>query len=242
LQPETRTLSWEGCCNIRDLGGLPLENGGHTRFGVVVRADDMSLLSEAGWQAAQDYGVRRIVDLRHEDPPYDTPVEFVRVPLLDAAAVEELDGMFLDIDDSAAWRRLGYLFFLDRFAGRFARAVSTVAAPAEGPVLVHCAGGVDRTGLVAALILRDAGVSHDVIAADYAESEANWAPTVEGWIAEAPDDAERRKRMLLSVMPPAAMRDTLVALEREHGSVRRFLVAGGVDEPALDSLRSRLRG
>jgi hypothetical protein len=35
-----RTLSWEGCCDIRDLGGLPTEDGSETRFGVVVRADD----------------------------------------------------------------------------------------------------------------------------------------------------------------------------------------------------------
>ena len=242
MRPETRALRWEGCCNIRDLGGLPLEEGGHTRYGVVVRADDVSLLSETGWRAAAEYGVRRIVDLRHEDPPYDAPVDLVRIPLLNPPAIAEVDELFLGIDDSAEWRRQGYLFFLDRFAERFARAVSAVAEPAEGPVLVHCAGGVDRTGLVAALILRDAGVGIDTIAADYAESEANWASTVGGWIAEAPDDAERRKRTLLSVMPPEAMRDTVVDLEREHGSIRRFLVGAGVDEPALDRLRARLRG
>ena len=58
------TLRWEGCCNIRDLGGLPLEDGGETRFGVIVRADDVSLCRRR--RARSDYGVRRIVDLRHE--------------------------------------------------------------------------------------------------------------------------------------------------------------------------------
>lgn len=241
MRPE-RTLRWEGCCNIRDLGGLPLEDGGETRFGVVVRADDVSLLSEAGWSAVAEYGVRRIVDLRHEDEPYEPPVEIVYVPLLNPASIQEVDELLAGVHDSAEWRRRNYLFFLDRFAGRFARAVSAVAEPEEGPVLVHCAGGVDRTGLVAALILRVAGAGIDTIAADYAESEANWAPSVEAWVAEAPDDVERRKRRLLSVMPAQAMHDVLVDLEREHGSAGGYLTAAGVDEQALERLRTRLRG
>jgi hypothetical protein len=241
LQPE-RTLRWEGCCNIRDLGGLPLEDGGETRFGVVVRADDVSLLSDGGWSAAADYRVRRIVDLRHEDGPYDPPVEIVYVPLLDADSIREGDELLAGVDDPSEWRSRNYLFFLDRFADRFGRAVSAVAEPTDGAVLVHCAGGVDRTGLVAALILRVAGAGIDTIAADYAESEANWAPSVDAWIAEAPDDTERRKRRLLSVMPAQAMHDVLVELEREHGSARAFLTSAGVEEQALDRLRARLRG
>jgi len=34
-----RNLTWDGCLNIRDLGGLPTAEGGATRFGVIVRAD-----------------------------------------------------------------------------------------------------------------------------------------------------------------------------------------------------------
>jgi hypothetical protein len=122
LQPD-RTLRWEGCCNIRDLGGLPLEGGGETRFGVVVRADDLSLLSEQGWKAASDYGVVRIVDLRHEDPPYDSPIELVRQPLLDASSTLEVDDLPADVDDPVTCRRRNYLFLLDRFRANFASAV-----------------------------------------------------------------------------------------------------------------------
>src|SRR5829696_1473282 len=241
LRPETRTLSWEGCCNIRDLGGLPLEDGGETRFGVVVRADDVSLLSEAGWGAVAQYGIQRIVDLRHEDEPYEAPVELVRVPLLDHRSIQEINARLAGVHEVTEWRRRNYLFFLDRFADWFGRVVSAIAET-RGTVLVHCAGGVDRTGLVAALLLRDAGAGVDTIAADYAESEANWAPAVDEWVAEAPDEAERRTRQLLSVMPPQAMHDTMVELEAEHGSARAYLLAAGVEESALDELRSRLRG
>ena len=34
-----RVLRWDGCVNVRDLGGLPLAGGGETAYRVVVRAD-----------------------------------------------------------------------------------------------------------------------------------------------------------------------------------------------------------
>lgn len=237
-----RDLSWEGCCNVRDLGGLPTEEGGATRFGVVVRADDVSLLSPAGWDALQRYGVTRIVDLRHEDPPYDAPVELARIPVMDAQAIGAVDALLLGEDDPVTWRARNYLFFLERFPENFACAAEVVAAPAGGAVLVHCAGGVDRTGLVVAFLLRVAGVAVETIAEDYALSEANWAPTIDGWVDEAPDDAERRKRRLLSVMPAATMRNVLDELEHRHGSIRGFLVESGADGAVLDAFAGRLRG
>ena len=84
-QPE-RILRWDGCVNVRDLGGLPLEGGGETAFGVVVRADSIRSLTDDGWQALVDYGVRMAVDLRSDfdaanDPPGDLPIEVVRIPV-----------------------------------------------------------------------------------------------------------------------------------------------------------------
>jgi protein-tyrosine phosphatase len=235
-----RTISWDGCVNVRDLGGLPTEDGRTTRFRVVVRADDVSALSQSGWNALVEYGVRRIVDLRHEDPPYEAPVEVVRVPLLDPASIVEIDRLLLGVDDPSEWRSRQYLFFLERSRPNFARAAAAVAET-NGTVLVHCAGGVDRTGLVAGLLLRLAGVAVDAIARDYAESEANWAASVEEWIGAAPNDVERRKRRLLAVMPAAAMRDALSALEEAHGSVLDYLVEGGAPAAALEGIARRLR-
>jgi protein tyrosine/serine phosphatase len=237
----SRALSWEGSCNVRDLGGLPTEDGRETRFGVVVRADDVSLLAPSGWRALEEYGVRRLVDLRHEDPPYEAPVELVRVPLLDDRGIREVDRLLLDVEDVVEWRTRNYLFFLERFASAFAAAVDAIGAPVDGTVLVHCAGGVDRTGLVAAFLLRLAGVEPDTIAEDYALSEASWASTTEEWVGLAPDEVEARKRRILSVMPAEAMRNVLDELERRHGSIREFLLESGADTERLDAVRHRLR-
>ena len=42
-----RELSWDGCVNVRDLGGL-----GRVRPGAVVRMEAPTRLSDAGWAAA----------------------------------------------------------------------------------------------------------------------------------------------------------------------------------------------
>jgi protein-tyrosine phosphatase len=245
-----RNLGWDGCVNVRDLGGHPTEDGGETRFRAVVRADSVRGLSDAGWEALVAYGVSRIIDLRWheelaEDPPRELAVEVVHIPLLgerDDATQREIDALLQNVRDPAARRSTMYLEFLRRYPENFAAAISAVASAPEGAALVHCAGGVDRTGLVSAFLLRLAGVAPEHIANDYAASEANWAPRTAEWIADAEDEEEREFRRFLSRMPPEAMLQVLERLEEEHGGVAGYLRTAGVAEADLDRARARLRG
>ena len=89
LLQRSRELTWDGCLNVRDLGGHRTEDGAETRFGAIVRADSVRQLSGDGWAALIDYGVTTIVDLRgdherQEDPPHDVPVEVLHVPFMEA--------------------------------------------------------------------------------------------------------------------------------------------------------------
>jgi protein-tyrosine phosphatase len=242
-----RALAWEGCVNARDLGGHPTEDGGETRFGRIVRADSVRQLSDAGWKALVGYGTGRIVDLRwHEeleaDPPRDLPVEVVHVPLFGSRGeMDEINELIADLERPVESRRATYLEALERFSGNFADAMDAVAGAPEGAVVVHCAGGVDRTGLVSALILRLAGVSREEIAADYALSGQNWAPFMEEWIEAAETEQDRGLRRLLSVVPAEAMAETLETLETQQGSVRSYLREAGVSETSLDRVVARLR-
>jgi protein tyrosine/serine phosphatase len=242
-----RTLSWDGCVNVRDLGGLPTEDGAVTRFGRVVRADSVRGLTDAGWEALVGHGVSRIVDLRWadelaEDEPRDVPVDVVHVELLG-----ERDGPFAEIDrrqrrlgDPTVRRRTGYTEFLESFPANFAEAVTAVAEAPEGAVVVHCAGGVDRTGLVAAFLLRLAGVGLREIGLDYAESERNWAPHVGSWIDEAPDGEEREFRRMLSRCPPEAITGVLEEVEARYGDVHAYLSEAGAPKATLAAARARL--
>ena len=216
---------------MRDLGGLPLEDGGETRFGVAVRADSIRSLTDEGWHALAAYGVRLAVDLRGDDelaldPPGDVRIEVQREPVPGAVVpiVREWPTMLV------AYRGL-----LEHFAPRFAATVTAVAR-SESPVVVHCQGGRDRTGLVSALMLRLAGVSLEAIVADHALSDENWAPQNEQWLAEAADDWERERRRRIIEPAGQTMAQVLDGLD-----VRDYLLAGGAQERDLDTIVVRLR-
>jgi len=174
-----RHLDWEGCFNVRDLGGLPAAGGHVTRRGALVRGDALDRLSPASRRALEAHGVRTILDLRTDGehrngngagPPR---VATVRVPL---ARIE--DRAFRDRwrDRPVFCTPLVYEPFLDRFAGSATAAVAAIAHAEPGGVAFHCAGGRDRTGLVAGIVLTLVGVAPDDIVADYALSAPRMPP------------------------------------------------------------------
>jgi protein-tyrosine phosphatase len=242
-------LEWEGCLNVRDLGGHPTEDGGETRMGAVVRADSVRKLTPAGWEALLAYGVRTIVDLRQswelaDDSPEELPVDVVHVSFFRDIPFEEqmaLGALWLEAPDEVSAVRTAYLDLLARNGENVAAAVSAVARAPEGGVLIHCAGGKDRTGILAALVLRLAGVSVADIAVDYGLSAEYLRPSWSVWVDDAGDEAERALRLRLTASPPEALEQVLEALEREHGSVRGYLRGAGVSQEELELVRSRVR-
>jgi protein-tyrosine phosphatase len=230
-----RVLVWDGCVNVRDLGGLPLEGGGETSFGVLVRADSIGELTDKGWAALRDYGVTAAVDLRgeHEREEFDCgrelPLPVTRIPIAPSSG------------PGWEWPSMleAYVGVLEDFRPQFAAAVDAVAA-AEPPVVIHCQGGRDRTGLVAALVLRLAGVDPETIAADHALSDESWAPYNVPWFEEAPDEQERARRRRIATRAGRTMAEVLAHVDREYGGPRDFL--GGIAGADLDRLVLRLRG
>ncbi|HJU37880.1 MAG TPA: tyrosine-protein phosphatase [Gaiellaceae bacterium] len=231
-----RILRWDGCVNVRDLGGLPLAGGGETAYRVVVRADWLPGLSEAGRRELVDYGVSLIVDLRpdreHEqDGLAPLPVPVVR---------QEMDPRPVP----AAWdwpsMREAYLALADHYRAELAGALAALGS-AEPPAAIHCAGGRDRTGIACGMALWLAGVEPDAIAADHALSDESWAPHNERWLAEAPDQRERERRNRILQPAGRTLAEVLEEIDRRDG-IRNRLLGAGADEAALDRLVARLRG
>ncbi|HEX6664168.1 MAG TPA: tyrosine-protein phosphatase [Gaiellaceae bacterium] len=230
-----RVLAWDGCVNVRDLGGLPVLGGGETRFGSIVRADSVRHLTRAGWDALAQYGTKLVIDLRSrrerdEDEPGDTPLPVLHIPITPD-----------DVPDSWSWpsMRAAYLGLLETYGTEYGAVVDAVATT-EGPVVIHCAGGRDRTGLAVALMLSLLPVEDEAIAADHALSDESFAPYQQEWIDRAADERERERRRRVSVPAGRTMVGILAEVGRRYGGAEAYLRAGGAKAESLELVRRRL--
>ena len=142
------------------------------RPGVLFRSDTLQALSPADIAYLVDeLRLELIVDLRigaeavteGRGPMAATPVTYLNAPLRD-----------LPVSDLPA-REQSVHFYLEHLASPISPLATVVrigAALAGRPVLVHCAAGKDRTGLVTALLLRLVGVDDEEIVADYLRTAA----------------------------------------------------------------------
>lgn len=229
-----RDLAWDGCRNVRDLGGLPLVGGGATAWGRVVRADNPARLTRAGWEALHAHGVRTVVLLRTEgteDPEPDpalvpTGVGLVRVFVEDATDAEFRRRCI----ETGFWATpLEWPEMLRSWPARCASVVATVAQAPPGGVVVSCGIGRDRTGLATFLLLALAGVPAAAIADD-------WAHSLHRLHGDPLADT-------LSPLPILA-REGTTALEAVAAAlasdVEARLLAGGLSSPDLVAARARL--
>lgn len=241
-EERTRHLAWEGCYNVRDLGGYPTRDGKTTRWGAVVRTDNLARLTGAGRASLIDYGVRSIVDLRRPDEleehpnPFSEPAEhgiqYINVSLVDPgkSAPEQFTTLAND-----------YKRILDSFAPAMAEIMREIADAPAGAVLIHCMAGKDRTGMVAALLLEIAGVPREIIGDDYALTEACLRPLNQEWLENGPGEREERARELDRFTPHAeVMLEVLSHLDERYGGVEPYLLQAGVTPEEIDRIRSRL--
>jgi protein tyrosine/serine phosphatase len=255
----SRIHAFDALDNFRDYGDYATAAGGHVRHGRLYRSAHHAGASEADLErlAAIDFGV--VIDLRRPVERRRQPSK--RPPTFTGLVIEsELDEAgeaphitFLKTADltpdsgrrfmTATYRELPFApAHLDLFS-RYFRAL----AESERPVLIHCAAGKDRTGMLAALTHHLLNVSEDDLMTDYLLT--NTAVDLE---ARAPGIAEQLKAftgrtashdavVAFMGVEPAYLHAALQALRERHGSVDAYLEqALGVDAGLRDRIVERL--
>ncbi|MGA9858853.1 MAG: tyrosine-protein phosphatase [Solirubrobacteraceae bacterium] len=114
-------------------------------------------------------------------------------------------------------------------------------AHADGAVLVHCAAGKDRTGVVVALALDAAGVGRETIVADYLATAERIEAILARLVSSSTYRAELEGHDPQRHAPvPGTMERVLDLVDAHLGGSTAWLTAHGLDPADLQRLRRRL--
>jgi protein-tyrosine phosphatase len=242
---------------------IPLEGAANARVvvpGVLLRADNLQGLTGLDVSLLVDrenvevvLDLRTDVEVRLEGPGPITREPRVRVehrslyPDSGGNTDVEVDAVSLwqgpselEFQDERPAVR-AYLSYLRRRPDSVLASVRTIAR-AERGVLVHCAAGKDRTGVVVALALDAAGIDRDVILADYLASRERIEQILERLLGSPTYQAELEGKQAHELAPVAETMERFFELVDQHfGGSTAWLSGQGFDQTDLELLRRRLR-
>ena len=216
--------------NLRDVAGLVTADGRQVRPGILLRsalpeADDV-VPDDLAWPPSVVIDLRSPFELRNGHPLAHLEARLVNLPLLDALSPGRSADSLVTL----------YAVVLEDAAHLLVDLVHEVA-DADGPALVHCAAGKDRTGVGVALVLRLLGVTHDDVIADYVLSDESRGAV----------DARLRRDVIEPTVPvsfylvaPEAIEGVLEVWDEHPGGVEGWFLDAGGDAQTLERLRDRM--
>ncbi|HEX6194949.1 MAG TPA: tyrosine-protein phosphatase [Jiangellaceae bacterium] len=259
-----RWIKLEGAVNVRDLGGLPTRDGRTTRFGRVLRADNLQDLTERDIdRLVGTIGVSDVLDLRsgvevrsegpgplsgfdgvvthhlslyREKPPSDTNGDGAVLP------DDVLPWLRPGDDDVQIWNSTGlyYTKYLFRRPDSVVTALRKLSMSA-GASIVHCAAGKDRTGVICALALSVADVERDAIVADYEATGERLRDILRRLAATETYGYTVDEDVIDSHYPRAEVMETFLNyVDKELGGPLTWLAEQGWTDKDTATLRDRL--
>lgn len=259
-QPTSRKHAFDGVHNFRDFGGYAAGDRrmASRRF---FRSANHALASEADLQRLAKLDIGAVIDLRRPDERERQPSR--RWPDFSGVVVENHDpdegeeswDNFMSGWDMSYESYRAYLLryytrapHLPRLVDLFSRYFETLAST-NGAVVVHCAAGKDRTGLIVALTHALAGVHRDDIVADYLLTNesgrfeahgATWAEMIRAERGRAPTLETMRQVMGVEAIYLERSLDEIMA---RYGGVERYIRDTlGVDAARREAIEKRLFG
>jgi len=253
-----RRIPLDGASNFRDFGGYAA-SGGRVRHGLLFRSDRLSRLTEADLRVLQPLGLRLIIDLRRSSERAQAPTAWYgsdaprqwHVPLFeDDGAPTSLIQLAADPQSRTAqataelmrtvYRRL---ICEPRPQAHFAQILQHLCDEQTPPVVVHCSGGKDRTGVLAALVHSALGVHKDDILEDYMLTAKYYDAS--HLLRERADQildthgATMSDEALAPVftVQPSYIEAAFEAADTQFGSVSAYLEHLGMDAIAREQLR-----
>lgn len=245
-KPYSRNIEFEFIRNFRDLGGYRSLNGGMVAWRRLFRSGELGNMSENDMKRLRDVlGITTVIDLRSTRESEQQGTE-----LFTEAGIQHYNIPFTSGGDGTRERagfpplsNLGELYLLmlkrEDLGKRLVEALEIIAETRNHPLVFHCHGGKDRTGILAAVLLGILGVDDKDIIEDYTMS-ATYMEELRHNINNNPEMERLAKRLpdyFFNVVPES-MELFLSTVRKEYGSIRGYVEIYGAD----DSLFRRLEG
>ena len=242
-----------GSPNFRDVAGegsgLTLAGGGHMRRSVVYRSGDLSDLTPTDVLVLRALGVTTVFDLRTPSAVRTSPdprIKGVRDVLINLFGVDSTASTPLhSVAEGAGrvedWNRG---FVADPVQRARLRSLLEQIAASDGPVLIHCTSGKDRSGWSAAMLQFIAGASREQVLSEYLKSNSYRKQQI---ASDYRRDVARygtvvaQARRAVNRVEPSYLEAGLSLAEKRYGSVMGYLTRGvGLSDATLSRLRAKL--
>lgn len=253
-----RVLDLEGIHNFRDYGGYAAREG-RLRSGLLWRSGQHGGASQRDLEKVNELRLETVIDLRGDSERAANPClrhEHFGAQVLfhpgetaasrsGQAVHEEWADRVRSVADARAAMEQLYrgLPFRPVLAGSF-RLYFRALAKGQGPSLLHCVAGKDRTGLGAALLQTLLGVHPDDVMADYlltntaGDQERRLAALRSHMSGGGMDDGALR---ILMGVEPSFLNAAFASIRERHGSVEAYAAEVlDVDVLGIDDVAARL--
>jgi protein-tyrosine phosphatase len=236
-----RRIELEGNYNFRDLGGYESADGRVLRWRKLYRSDALHNLTHEDVRRLGLLGLAAVFDLRtayeleHDGlgALYDAGVSHHHTPFISDPTPPERREFTDDLHPV-------YVRMLASAQPSIKLIFERLAREDSYPAVFHCAAGKDRTGVMAAMVLRALGVSDATIIADYALSTTYITPHLEArWEAGDLGPYKNIPKAFLRA-DPESMVKILNVVDEEYGPGAAYLAATGLSRDILEQLRERL--
>ena len=254
----TRLIAFEAIDNFRDFGDY-VAGDRRLKRGLLYRSAHQARATDADLQRLAELGLAVIVDLRRSNERERDPSRrwdgFAAQVIENDIGQDTADewGTFIAGSDLTVASFRDYMLdyyrhapFQRRHIDLYRRYFEALAA-GEGPILVHCAAGKDRTGIICALTHHVAGVHDDDILADYLltnEPERLTArlPLIREAVREATGRVASDEALMTAMRVEAEyLAEAFAAMRAAHGSLDGYLdEALGLDAELRERVRRRI--
>lgn len=254
-----RVLALAGVHNFRDCGGYAVAGGGRLRRGVLWRSGQHHAATEEDLEKIAALGLVSVFDLRtskeRETHPCRRPQDFeadvfycedpVRAHAPHIAAAQTTRQRTAESTRESLIRNYAGICFRPELQVMIRRYFMRLIE-GEGPSLIHCMAGKDRTGIAVAMLHFAVGVHRDDVFEDYlltneaGDSDARIAAgarTIQAMTGQLDEDVLR----VLMGVEPEYLESAFAAIEDRHGSIDAYLeMALGMDHATRGKLRAVL--